>query len=97
MKTTTQQATVIGQVQAIESANNDYIIEFVIKTIREGENASINVSSSPWRNWQLTSLKKGDEVQITGQLHAEVWQDPFENEEWEILKLEATDVSMLAA
>ena len=97
MKTITEQATVIGQVQTIQSADNNYLIEFVIKTIREGESASINVSTSPFLNWNLTNLREGNQVQLTGQLTQEVWQDPFEGSKWEILNLDATDVSILAA
>lgn len=97
MKTVTENAKVVGQVQTVQSADNDYLINFVIKTIREGQSASINVSTNPFRNWNLTNLKKGNQVQLTGKLTEEIWTDPFENSDWEILHLEATDVSILAA
>ena len=95
MKTITNKETIVGEVQSVR--NDDYLIEFVIKTIREGESANVNISASPWRSWQFTYLKEGDEVQVTGQLNIEIWEDPFENEEWETLTLEATDISVLAA
>ena len=94
----TTQATIVGQVQSIEpAAKNDYLINFVTKVIQEGEPAWFNVRASPWRNWQLTSLKEGDEVEITGQLTKEVWQNPFDKEEVIALYMVATDVSILAA
>ena len=92
------EATIIGQVQTVESATKDvYLINFVTKVIQEGEPAWFNVRASPWRNWQLTSLKEGDEVQVTGQLTKEVWQDPLDKEEIIALYMVATDVSILAA
>ena len=94
----TTQATIIGQVQSIEpTAKDDYLINFVTRVIQEGEPAWFNVRASPWRNWQLTSLKEGDEVEITGQLTKEVWQNPFDKEEVIALYVVATDVSILAA
>ncbi len=94
------QATIIGQVQSIEpTAKDDYLINFVTKVIQEGEprEAWFNVRASPWKNWQLTTLKEGDEVEITGQLTKEVWQNPFDKEEVIALYVVATDVSILAA
>ena len=94
------QATIVGQVQTVQSAvKDDYLINFVTKVIQEGEprEAWFNVKASPWRNWQLTSLKEGDEVQVTGQLTKQVWQDPFDKEEVIALYMVATDVSILAA
>ena len=70
------QATIVGQVQTVQSAvKDDYLINFVTKVIQEGEprEAWFNVRASPWKNWLLTSLKEGDEVQVTGQLTKEVW------------------------
>ena len=94
----TTQATIVGQVQSIEpAAKDDYLINFVTRVIQEGEPAWFNVRASPWRNWQLTSLKEGDEVEITGQLTKEVWQNPFDKEEVIALYVVATDVSILAA
>ena len=96
----TTQASIVGQVQSIEpTAKNDYLINFVTKVIQEGEprEAWFNVRASPWKNWQLTSLKEGDEVEVTGQLTREVWQDPFNKEEVIALYMVATDVSILAA
>ena len=94
----TIQASIVGQVQSIEpAAKDDYLINFVTRVIQEGEPAWFNVRASPWRNWQLTSLKEGDEVEITGQLTKEVWQNPFDKEEVIALYVVATDVSILAA
>ena len=94
----TTQATIVGQVQSIEpAAKDDYLINFVTRVIQEGEPAWFNVRASPWKNWQLTSLKEGDEVEITGQLTKEVWQNPFDKEEVIALYVVATDVSILAA
>ena len=92
------QATIVGQVQTVQSAvKDDYLINFVTKVIQEGKPTWFNVKASPWRNWQLTSLKEGDEVQVTGQLTKEVWEDPFDKEELIALYMVATDVSILAA
>ena len=92
------QATIVGQVQTVQStAKDDYLINFVTKVIQEGEVAWFNVKASPWRNWLLTTLKEGDEVQVTGQLTKEVWEDPFDKEELIALYMVATDVSILAA
>ena len=94
----TTQASIVGQVQSIEpAAKDDYLINFVTRVIQEGEPAWFNVRASPWRNWQLTSLKEGDEVEITGQLTKEVWQNPFDKEEVIALYMVATDVCILAA
>ena len=94
----TTQATIQGQVQTVQSAaKDDYLINFVTKVIQEGVPAWFNVRASPWKNWQLTSLKEGDEVEVTGQLTREVWQDPFDKEEVIALYMVATDVSILAA
>ena len=64
--------------------------------IREGEAAWFNVTTSPWRNWNL-SLKEGDQIKATGALTKEVWEDPFSGEELITLEMDATDVSVLAA
>ncbi len=97
MKNTTQ-ATIVGQVQSVKpAAKDDYLINFVTRVIQESETAWFNVSASPWRNWVLTSLKEGDEVEVTGQLTKEVWQDPSSKEELIALYMVATDVSILAA
>ena len=91
---TVKQATIIGQVQEIKQPNQDYLIEFVIKTIQEGEAVWLNATTSPWKSW---NLKEGDQVTVTGQLTEEVWEDPFNGEELITLEMDATDVSILAA
>lgn len=93
MKTITQE-TITGQVLSIQSPNEDYLVEFVIKTIREGETTWFNVTANPWEAW---SLKAGDEVSLTGQLTSSVWQDPFEHEEVVTLEMNATSLRKLAA
>ena len=93
MKTITQE-TITGQVQSIQSPNQDYLVEFVIKTIREGETTWFNVTANPWEAW---SLKAGDEVSLTGQLTSSTWQDPFEQEEVVTLEMNATSLKKLAA
>ena len=96
MKTVTQ-TTITGQVREVKPpSKDDYLINFVAKVIREGEVAWFNVTTSPWRNWNL-NLKEGDQVAITGQLTKEVWEDPFNGEELITLEMDATDVSILAA
>lgn len=93
MKTITQE-TIIGQVQSVQSQNQDYLVEFVIKTIREGETTWFNVTANPWEAW---SLKAGDEVSLTGQLTSSTWKDPFEQEEVVTLEMNATSLEKLAA
>ena len=98
----TTQAVIIGQVQSVKpAAKDDYLINFVTRVIHasrgEPREAWFNVRASPWKNWQLTSLKEGDEVEITGQLTKEVWQDPSSKEEVIALYMVATDVCILAA
>ena len=91
---TVKQATIIGQVQEIKQPNQDYLIEFVIKAIQEGQAVWLNATTSPWKSW---NLKEGDQVTVTGQLTSEVWEDPFSGEELITLEMDATDVSILAA
>ena len=91
---TVKQATIIGQVQEIKQPNQDYLIEFVIKTIQEGEAVWLNATTSPWKSW---NLKEGDQVTVTGQLTSSVWENPFDGEELITLEMDATDVSILAA
>ncbi len=90
MKTITQE-TIVGQVQSVQSQNQDYLVEFVIKTIREGETTWFNVTANPWEAW---SLKSGDEVALTGELTKSVWQDPFEHEEVVTLEMKATSLRL---
>lgn len=100
MKTITQE-TITGQVQSVQSQNQDghacpphYLVEFVIKTIREGETTWFNVTANPWEAWMLCA---GDEVSLTGQLTSSTWQDPFEQEEVVTLEMNATSLKKLAA
>ena len=93
MKTITQ-TTITGQVQEVKQPNQDYLIEFVIKAIQEGEAVWLNATTSPWKSW---NLKEGDQVTVTGQLTSSVWENPFDGEELITLEMDATDVSVLAA
>lgn len=94
---TVKQATIIGQVQEVKQPSQDgYLIDFVIKVIREGEAAWFNITASPWKNWNL-NLKEGDQIKATGQMIKKVWEDPFSGEELITLEMDATDVSILAA
>lgn len=93
MKTVTQE-TIVGQVQSVQSDNQDYFVEFVIKTIREGEATWLNATATGWEAW---SLKAGDKVSLTGRLTSETWQDPFEHEEVVTLEMNANSLKKLAA
>ncbi len=93
MKTITQ-TTVTGQVQEVKQPNQDYLIEFVIKAIQEGEAVWLNATTSPWKSW---NLKEGDQVTVTGQLTSEVWENPFSEEELITLQMDAREVKILAA
>ena len=101
MKTITQ-TTITGQVQEVNASRlnredpskNDYLIEFVIKAIQEGQAVWLNATTSPWKSW---NLKEGDQVTVTGQLTSSVWENPFDGEELITLEMDATDVSILAA
>ncbi len=89
---TIRNITVQGQVQSIETANNnDYIVQFVIKTIREGDVAWFNVTAAAWSAW---NVKTGDEVALTGELTSTVWKDPFKNEEFETFEMKATSLKL---
>ncbi len=92
MKTVTQE-TITGQVQSVQAANQDYLVQFVIKTVREGETAWFNVTTTGWEAW---SVKEGDEVALTGELTSETWIDPFEKEEVVTLEMNATSLKKLA-
>ena len=91
MKTITQE-TVQGKVESI-STKGDYIVKFVLKSIREGETAWINVSSNDWQAW---SLREGDEVNLRGQMTSTVWGDPFLNEEIETIEIAASEIRFAA-
>ena len=93
MKTITQE-TIVGQVQSVQSQNQDYLVEFVIKTIREGETTWFNVTANPWEAWVLCA---GDEVSLTGQLTSSIWKDPFEQEEVVTLEMNASSLRKLVA
>ncbi len=94
MKTITQ-TTIQGQVESVKPATeNDYLVEFVIKTIREGETTWLNVTATGWEAW---SLRTGDLLSLTGKLTSETWQDPFEHSEIEALEMSATSLERLTA
>ena len=94
MKTITQ-TTIQGQVQSVEpAAKDDYLVKFVIRTIREGETAWFNATATGWEAW---SLRAGDKVSLTGQLKSETWQDPFSHSFIEALEMSATSLKKLAA
>lgn len=92
MKTVTQE-TIIGKVQSVQSNDQNYLVEFVIKTIREGEATWLNATATAWSAW---SLQEGDEVALTGQLTSETWVDPFEHEDVVTLEMNATSLRRLA-
>ncbi len=94
MKTITQ-TTIQGQVQSVEpAAKDDYLVKFVVRTIREGETAWFNATATGWEAW---SLRTGDYVSLTGQLTSETWQDPFEHSLIEALEMNATSLERLTA
>ncbi len=88
------QETIQGQVQSVKQAEkDDYLVNLVIKTIREGEAAWFNATVTGWEAWMLCA---GDEVSLTGQLKSETWQDPFAEEEVVTLEMNATSLKKLA-
>ncbi len=92
---TVKQATIQGQVESVkQAAKDDYLVKFVIRTIREGEVTWFNATATGWEAW---SLKTGDKVSLTGQLKSETWQDPFSHSFIEALEMSATSLKKLAA
>ena len=93
MKTVTQ-TTITGLVQDVKQpTKNCYLVQFVIKTIQEGEAVWLNATTSPWKAW---NLKAGNEVTVTGQLSSSVWEDPFFGDVV-ALEMDAREVKILAA
>ena len=93
MKTITQE-TIIGKVHSVQPQSQDYLVEFVIKTIREGEATWLNATATAYSAW---SLETGDKVSLTGLLTSETWVDPFEQEEVVTLEMNATSLKRLVA
>ncbi|MGB0384733.1 MAG: hypothetical protein ACPGWR_07910 [Ardenticatenaceae bacterium] len=93
MKTVTQ-TTITGLVQDVKQpTENNYLIQFVIKTIQEGEAVWLNATTSPWKGFHL---KAGNEVTVTGQLTTQIWENPFFGDVV-ALEMDAREVKILAA
>lgn len=76
--------------------NGDLATYFTLVASENGETNWFNVTTSVWKNWLLPELQAGDQVKVTGQLREEVWKDPFDNSEYIIASLAASNIQRLA-
>lgn len=79
-----------------DARNGDLTTTFTLAAIQNGETNWFNVTTSAWKNWLIPDLQAGDQVKVTGQLREEVWTNPFDNSEYVIASLTASNVQKLA-
>ena len=95
----TSNTTLIGHLSQhpiTDAKNGNLTTVFTLAASENGETNWFNVTTSVWKNW-LFNLQAGDQVKVTGQLREEVWKDPFDNSEYIIASLAASNIQRLAA
>ena len=94
----TSLTTLIGHLSqhpTTDAKNGNLTTVFTLAASQNGETNWFNVTTSVWKNWLREELRVGDQVKVTGQLTEMVWKDPFDNSEYIIASLAASNIQRL--